>query len=65
MIFQKALTFHNINDTEAEQGWYVIGSGCVNCNGPAHAVPNDHDWRRVISIEHLHHFANIPWRKIK
>lgn len=63
ILFEKtqALTFYNINDTEAKQGWYMIGSGCVNCNGPTHAVSNNHDWRRILSIEHLHHFANIPF----
>lgn len=53
-------TFYNVNDTEAKQGWYVIGSSCVNCDGPTHAVSNHHDWRRVFSIERLHHFANVP-----
>lgn len=56
----RALTFYDVDDTEAEQGRYVIGHGCVNCDGSAHTVPDDHDGRWVISIEHLHHFANVP-----
>ncbi len=59
----RALTFYNVNDAEAEQGWYMIGGSCVNCDGPTHAVSNNHDRRRVLSIEHLHHFANVPFER--
>lgn len=63
LLFDRAaaLTLYNVNDAEAEQGWYMIGSSCVNCNGPTHAVSNNHDWWRVVSIQRLHHFANIPF----
>lgn len=53
-------TLNNIDDAEAKQRRYVIGSGGVNRNGPAHAVPNNHDWRWVFSIKSLDHFADIP-----
>lgn len=53
-------TFYNINHTKAKQRRYMIGSGRVNCNGAAHAVADHHDGRRGISIEHFHHFADIP-----
>lgn len=59
-----ALTFYDVNDTEAEQGWYMICGSCVNCDGPTHAVSNNHDRRRVLSIEHLHHFANVPFDRL-
>lgn len=63
LLNRKALTFYNINDAEAKQRWYMIGCGRVNCNSSTHAVTNYHDWRRVVSIEHLHYFANIPFIK--
>lgn len=63
LLFEKTLTFYNINDTEAKQRRYMIGSGCVNSNGPTHAVSNNHDGRRVLSIDRLHHFANIPFER--
>ena len=63
--FEEAQTFYNVNDTEAKQRWYMIGSGCVNSNGSTHAVSDDHDWRRVLSIKRLYHFANIPIERQK
>lgn len=63
LLFEKTLTFYNVNDTEAKQRRYMIGSGCVNRNGPTHAVSNNHDGRRVLSIDRLHHFANIPFER--
>lgn len=59
------LTLYDVNDAQTKQGWYMIGSGSVNCNGPSHAVSNKHDWRWVVSIKCLHHFANIPLGKKK
>lgn len=60
LLSEKAITFYNVNNTQAKQRWYVIGGGCVNRDGPTHTVSDDHDGRWVLSIENLHHFANIP-----
>lgn len=58
-----SLTLNNVDDTQPKQRRYMIGSGCVNCNSATHAVSNNHDGRWVLSIERLHHFANIPFER--
>lgn len=65
LLLDEALTFYNVNDTEAQQRWYMISSSCVNCDGSTHAVSNNHDWRRVVAIKRLHHFTNIPFKEEK
>lgn len=63
LLHKITLTFNNVDDTQPKQRRYMIGSGCVNCNSPTHAVSNNHDGRWVLSIERLHHFANIPFER--
>lgn len=63
LIFHKYITFYHVNDTETKQRWYVIGNGCVYCDGPAHTVSNDHNGRWALPIEGLYHLANIPFKE--
>lgn len=61
-VFRK-LTFHDINHTEAQEAGHKVGWCCVHCNGTAHAVPNQHDWRREVPIHGFNYIANISAKR--
>ena len=46
-------TFHHVDDTQAQQGWDVIGCGRVDGDSTAHAVSYHQDGGRGLAIQNL------------